>query len=99
MTSYLENERQQRGLIFKTWIICTSSSQMPNLAPNFEHDQRWLPSYRPLAYQYRRRVVILPYAQPIPKGSPVIAEVCLMPRRKYILQFAGQCNGKFAVWK
>jgi hypothetical protein len=99
MTSYLEKERQQRGLIFKKWITCRSSSQMPNLVLNFEHDKRWLASYKPLSCQFRRTVVVLPYAQPIPEGSPVIAEICLMPRRKYILQIAGECNGKFAVGK
>lgn len=99
MVRYLERERQQRGLIFKKWIICRASSQMPSPVLNFDHDTRWLASYEPLTYQFRRTVVILPYAQPIPQGSPVVAEVCLMPRRRYISQIAGQCNGKFAVWK
>jgi hypothetical protein len=28
-----------------------------------------------------------------------VAEVCLMPWRKYISQIVGQCDGKFTVWK
>lgn len=95
MVKYLEEERQQRGLIFKKWIICKPLSA----AINFEDDKHWLASYRPLAYQFRRTVVILPYSQPIPKGSPVVAEICLMPRQKYFSQIAGQCGGKFAIWK
>ena len=92
---YLVKERQQRGLIFKKWIICKPDSAVIN----FDHDKRWLATYRPVAYQFRRTLVILPYAQPIPEKSPVVAEVCLMPRRKYLSQIVGQCNGRFAVWK
>jgi hypothetical protein len=99
MVKYLENERKRRGLVFKKWITCKTSSQTPKAVFDFDHDPRWLPSYVPLTYQFRRIVVILPYARPIPEGSPVVAQVCLMPRRRYISQIAGECNGKFAVWK
>jgi hypothetical protein len=96
MVKYLENERNRRGLTFSHWIICTEA---PTGGFAFMDDPHWLPSYVPGTYQYRRTVVIVPYAQPIPKGSQVVGEVCLMPWRKYIRQIAGQCNGKFSAWK
>jgi hypothetical protein len=99
MVRYLENERKRRGLVFKKWITCKTSSQMPKAVFGFDQDSRWLSSYVPLTYQFRRTIVILPYARPIPEGSAVVAEVCLMPKRRYISQIAGECNGKFAVWK
>lgn len=99
MTKYLEIERKRRGLIFKAWVKCQPSkeNQVPGLA--FARDPHWIPSYVPLTYQFRRTIVIFPFARPIPEGSPITAEVCLMPRRKYISQIAGQCDGKFSVWK
>ncbi len=97
MVKYLDQEREQRGLVFKRWITCQEHAE--RTAFSFEHDPRWLPSYKPRAYQFRRTVVILPYAEPIPKGSPVVAEICLMPRRRFASLIEGQCNGKFAVWK
>jgi len=99
MVTYLENERKQRGLVFKKWIVCKSLGAASKPRFDFEHDPLWLPSYRPLSYQFRRTVVILPYAQSVPEESPVAAEVCLMPKRKYASQIAGQCDGKFALWK
>lgn len=96
MAKYLEDERNRRGLTFSQWIIC---NEAPTGGFAFMDDPLWLPSYVPGTYQYRRTVVIVPYAQPIPKGSQVVGEVCLMPWRKYIRQIAGQCNGKFSVWK
>lgn len=99
MMKYLENERNRRGLMFENWIICKTSSQTARPGFAFERDPRWLPSYVPGTYQFRRTVIILPYALRSPEGSPVAAEMCLMPRRRYISQITGQCDGKFAVWK
>jgi len=96
MVKYLEDERNRRGLLFRQWIICNGT---PESSFGFMNDPRWLPSYVPGTYQYRRTVIIVPYAQPIPEGSPVIAEVCLMPWRNYIRQIAGECTGKYSVWK
>ncbi len=98
MVKYLENERNRRGLIFKKWVICKTPSQTATPGLAFERDPRWLPSYVPGTYQFRRTVIIVPYALPVPEGSPVVAEVCLMPRRRYVSQIAGQCDGKFSVW-
>jgi hypothetical protein len=99
MMKYLENERNRRGLIFVKWVICKTPSQTATPGFAFERDPRWLPSYVPGTYQFRRTVIILPYALRSPEGSPVAAEMCLMPRRMYVSQIAGQCDGKFAVWK
>jgi hypothetical protein len=99
MVKYLEKERNNRRLIFKEWITCKTASQTPASGFAFEEDQRWLPSYIPGTYQFRRTVIILPYGQDIPHGSPVAAEVSLMPWRRYISQIIGQCDGKFSVWK
>ncbi|MGB9434196.1 MAG: hypothetical protein WBQ89_18270 [Candidatus Acidiferrum sp.] len=99
MVKYLENERSRRGLIFKKWITCKTPNQTPTPGFAFERDPRWLPSYVPRTYQFRRTVIILPYAQPVPEESSVVAEVCLMPWRRYVSQIAGQCDGKFTVWK
>jgi len=96
MVRYLENDRLRRRLIFKSWINC---KQVPPMDFAFLRDPRWLPSYVPGTYQFRRTVILVPYSYPVPKGSPVIAEVCLMGWRKYISQIAGQCGDKFSVWK
>lgn len=96
MVRYLENERNRRGLVFKEWITC---QEVPAGGFAFMNDPHWLPSYVPGTYQFRRTVIIVPYAQPAPQGSPVVAEVCLMPWRKYIRQIARQCDRKFSVWK
>jgi hypothetical protein len=99
MVKYLDSERTQRGLVFKKWIICKSSGAASKPSLDFEQDPRWLPSYRPLTYQFRRTVVILPYGQSALGESPVAAEVCLIPKQRYASQIAGECDGKFAVWK
>jgi hypothetical protein len=99
VAQYLENERIRRGLIFKRWITCETSHQTSNFGFAFEHDARWLPSYVPRTYQFRRTVVILPDTVPAPQGSPVAAEVTLIPWRMYLSEIAGQCDGKFSVWK
>ena len=96
MVEYLEDERSRRGLTFGQWIVCKETTT-GGFA--FMDNPSWLPSYVPGTYQYRRTVVIVPYAQPIPKGSKVVGEVCLTPWWKYIRQIAGQCNGKFSAWK
>jgi hypothetical protein len=96
MVKYLEKERNGRGLVFKEWITCT---EVPAGGFAFMNDPHWLPSYVPGTYQFRRTVIIVPYAQPTPQGPPVIAEVCLMPWRKYVSQLAGQCDDKYKVWR
>ena len=96
MVKYLEKERNGRGLIFKEWITC---AEVPAGGFAFMNDPHWLPSYVPGTYQFRRTVIIVSYAQPTPQGSPVIAEVCLMPCRRYVSQLAGQCDGKYSVWR
>lgn len=96
MVEYLERERKSRGLLFHEWITC---KELPAGGFAFMNDPHWLPSYVPGTYQFRRTVIIVPYAQPIPRGSPVVAEVCLRPWREYVQQIAGQCDGKFSVWK
>jgi hypothetical protein len=96
MEKYLERERFARNLIFKEWITCQG---VPVAGFTFADDPRWLPSYVPGTFQFRRTVIIVPYALPIPQGSEVVAEVCLMPWRKYLRQIAWEYNGKFSVWK
>ena len=99
MVTYLEAERVKRGLMFKGWVICNVPSEVPKLQFAFEQDSHWLGSYVPGIYQFRRTAIVVPYARPIPSGSPIAAEVCLMPWRKYFSQIAGQCHTKFSVWK
>jgi hypothetical protein len=96
LVKYLENERNTYGLTHTEWITC---SEAPLGGFAFMNDPHWLPSYVPGRYQFRRTVIIVPYAQPVSKGSPVVAEICLLPWGKYIRQIAGQCDGKFSVWK
>jgi hypothetical protein len=95
MQKYLERERFARKLIFKEWITCPD---VPVAGFTFADDRRWLPSYAPGAFQFRRTVVIVPYARPIPQGSAVVAEVCVMPWHKYLRQIVWEYNGKFALW-
>jgi hypothetical protein len=96
MEKYLERERFARNLIFKEWITCQG---VPVAGFRFADDPRWLPSYVPGTFQFRRTVIIVPTAPPLPQGSRVVAEVCVMPWRQYLRQIAGQPNGKFSVWK
>ena len=99
VVKYLEDERHRHGLIFKRWITCKAPDQPANLGFAFEHDARWLPSYVPGTYQFRRTVVVLRNAVSVSQGSSVVAEVALMPWRMYLSQVAGQCDGKFSVWR
>jgi hypothetical protein len=94
--NYLDNERNTYGLIPKEWVTC---AEVPAGGFAFMNDPHWLPSYVPGRYQFRRTVIIVPYAQPVPQGSPVVAEISVVPWGKYIRQIAGKCDGKFAVWK
>jgi len=96
---YLENARKQRGLVFKAWITCKPSNQTQTTEFAFTHDAHWLPSYVPGAYQFRQTVILSGSAPPTAQESAVAGEVCLMPKRRYVSQIAGQCDGKFAVWK
>jgi len=96
MERYLERERFARNLIFKEWIACRG---VPVAGFTFADDPRWLPSYVPGTFQFRRMVIIVPYARPVPQGSEVVAEVCVMPWRKYLRQIVGEYKGKFSVWK
>ena len=96
MVSSLEKERNSRGLIFKEWIVCR---EIPPGGFAFMNDPRWLPSYVPGTYQFRRTVIIVPTGPAAPQGSPVFAEVCRMPWRKYFSQVVRGFNGKYAVWR
>jgi hypothetical protein len=96
MVSYLEKEQNSRGLIFKEWIVCR---EIPPGGFAFVNDPRWLPSYVPGTYQFRRTVIIVPVGPATPQGSPVFAEICRMPWRKYFSQVVGGLDGKYAVWK
>jgi len=96
MKKYLERERLARKLIFKEWIACQG---VPVSGSTFADDPRWLPSYVPGAFQFRRTVIIVPYARSVPQGSEVVAEVCLMSWRKYLRQIAWEDDGKFSVWE
>jgi len=99
VVKYLENARKQRGLVFKAWITCKPSNQTQTTEFAFTHDAHWLPSYVPGAYQFRQTVILSGSAPPTAQESAVAGEVCLMPKRRYVSQIAGQCDGKFAVWK
>jgi hypothetical protein len=96
IVKYLEKERNTYRLVPEGWITCR---EVPAGGFVFMNDPHWLPSYVPGQYQFRRTVIIVPYAPPAPQGSPVVAEVCVMPWGKYLREIAGQCDGKFSVWK
>jgi len=96
---YFENERKQRGLIFKAWILCKPSGKPQTTQFALTNDPHWLPSYVPGAYQYRQTVILLRFVPTTIQESTVAGEVCLMPKRRYASQIAGQCDGKFSVWK
>jgi hypothetical protein len=96
MEKYLARERSTRNLIFKEWITCQG---VPVAGLTWADDPRWLPSYMPGTFQFRRVVILVPHAQPIPEGSEVVAEVCVLPWRQYLRQIAWEYNGKFSVWK
>ena len=96
---YLDSERKRRGLLFEKWIVVDGPTGTSPLGLPLEGDPRWLPSYVPRTYQFRRTVVVLPYGPAVLKSSPVEGEVCVMPERKYTSLISGQCDGKFSVWK
>jgi hypothetical protein len=95
IVEYLENRRKERGLVFKKRITCKGTPH----EFDFLRDSRWLASYVPQTYEFRRTVVIFPYAPVTSRPSSVVAMVCLMPTRIYISLIAGQGDGKYAVWK
>ncbi len=99
MVQYLEGQRRRRQFIFKSWIVCKGSVQVPVQRFSFENDPHWLPSYNCCAYQFRRTVIILPEDMELKKGSPVAGEVTIMPWRRYMQIIAGECQGKFSVWR
>jgi len=98
-TKYLEAERKRRGLDFKAWIRCKQSAGADPRELAFTHDRRWLPSYVPGSYQFRQTVIIAGNARIGAQFTGIVGEVCLMPRKMYISQISGQCDGKFAVGK
>ncbi len=97
MTRYLDRERESERLVFKDWITCKEIPPPQGFA--FWDDPHWLPSYVPGKYQFRRTVIIVPYSHSAPKGSHVMGEVCRMPWWRYLQQVAGQCDGKYSVWR
>ncbi|HEY2548881.1 MAG TPA: hypothetical protein VGI46_22590 [Candidatus Acidoferrum sp.] len=105
----LEAERNRRGLRHQSWIACASPASAQLWLKKIDADPRWLPSYEPGRYEWRRTVIVLgsgPSAtgknSPSPSstaGARVTAEVCLMPTWRYFQLIRGQCDAKFAVWK
>ena len=98
MVEYLENDRKSRGLDFKSWITCPPLEEGQTRDFPVDHDARWMPSYDPGTLQFHRVVIVSPYAQPIPRNSPVVAEVALTPWLRYISEVSGECHGKYSVW-
>jgi len=99
MVDYLENERKERGLVFKSWIRCDGASPVRSQRLSFDRDSRWLPTYVPGAYQFRQTVVLVALGPAAPQGSSIAGQVCIMPRQRYVSLISGQCDGKFAVWE
>jgi hypothetical protein len=98
--SYFEQERKSRGLVQHSWILCDGPLQPATEKITATLGRQWLATYKPSAFQYRRMVIIFPFAQPMPTGSSrIVGEICLVPWRHYVSQIAGECNGKFAIWK
>jgi hypothetical protein len=94
-----EAERRKRGLNHQGWIECASAVGAQEWVRAIEADRRWFPSYVPGTYQWRRTIVVLGGRSRNSVGPQVIAEVCVMTRRRYLQQIRGECDGKFAVWK
>jgi hypothetical protein len=99
VAGYLENDRTERALLLKKWIVCGDPGQVSRLQFTLARDPRWLPGYVPDSYQFRRTVVIIAHSKPASEASHVVAVVCLLPWRKYISQIGGQCDAKFSVWR
>ena len=96
---HLEAERLQRGLKRQGWIECASSASARAWLSSLETDHRWLPSYVPGTYEWRRTVIVVGGSPSSTAGAQVIAEVCVIPWWRYTQQIRGQCDKKFAVWK
>ncbi len=96
---YLENERRNRGLAFESWITCSPLKQDHVRDFGILRDPRWLPSYQGQAYQFRRVVIIFPYAPSSPATSTVVAEVASVPWFRYISQVRKDCEKKFSAWR
>jgi hypothetical protein len=100
MVQFLENDRRSKGLIFKEWITCRPLEPQQTRDFAVLRDPRWMPSYVPQTYQFRRIVIIFPYDQAAGLGSsPVVGEVTLTPWGRYVLQIGTECKGKFALWQ
>jgi hypothetical protein len=99
VVEYLRNDSSGRGFLLRRWIMCDDAIQASKVRFVFEQDPRWLPSYVPDGYQFRRTVVVFPHSKPVPEASRVAAAVGLVPWRRYVLQVGGQCATKLSVWK
>jgi hypothetical protein len=101
MVRYLEKERKYRRLDFKAWIVCAPPNPGHEREFPFERDPHWLESYLPRLLQFRRTAIILPAAEPIPRGSPVAGMVCRMPVNMFIAMISSQtCTAKkYSLWR
>jgi hypothetical protein len=71
-----EEERRVRGLNHQSWIACAGTQEWVRAIST---DRRWLPSYVPGTYQWRRTVIVLARAPSDSAGPQAIAEICLVP--------------------
>lgn len=93
----LEDQRKRRGLEFEGTIICKRPADLARMTENPD----WLPSYVCCTWQYRRYIILtipqIPMQTESPGESEAVAEICLMPRWRYMKQLAGDCE-KFKIW-
>ena len=93
----LEDERKRRGLEFEATIVCKLPVDLSRMTKNPD----WLPSYVCCTWQYRRHIILtVPQISTQNESSgesEAVAEICLMPRWKYMKQLAADCE-KFKIW-
>jgi len=94
---FMEKRRTLERLSLVSVTTCRTHQSAEAVWKGIDDEHRWLPSYLPGPYQYRRYVAI-PATLNTPNGTLVVVELCKRSRWRYYEQIAGDC-GKFAIWK
>lgn len=94
---FMEKRRTSERLDLVKVATCRTHQSVEAVWQRINDDHRWLPSYLPGPYQYRR-FVVLPATFETPNGTEVVVELCTKSRWRYYEQIVGDCE-KFAVWK
>jgi hypothetical protein len=94
---FMEKRRTLEGLSLVRVITCKTHQSSAAVEEGIDNDHRWLPSYVPGPYQYRRYVAVPAVLETL-NGTLVVVELCKKSRRRYYRQIVGNCE-KYSIWR